>query len=68
MPIITFEGESLTKDQKEELVHRFTETASEVTGVPKQFFVMSIRENHAENLGFGGETVEELKKRHLQER
>lgn len=63
MPIITFEGEKLTREQKKELVHRFTETASEVTGVPKQFFAMSVRESLSENLGFGGETVEELKER-----
>lgn len=38
MPIITFEGESLTRKQKTALIHGFTRTASECTGIPDRFF------------------------------
>lgn len=63
MPIITLEGGKLTKEQKRELVHKFTEVASEVTKVPSKFFVVTIREFEDENLGFAGETVEEMKEK-----
>lgn len=63
MPVITFEGGQLKKEQKTELIHELTRTASEITGVPRQFFTVSLREQPAENLGFGGETVEEMKAR-----
>jgi 4-oxalocrotonate tautomerase len=62
MPVITFEGErSDQKEQKTALIHNLTKTASESTGVPAQFFTVVLHEQPAENLGFGGETVEELK-------
>ncbi len=63
MPIITFEGENLTKEQKTALIRNLTRTASESTGVPAQFFSVVLHEQPGENLGFGGETVEELKAR-----
>ena len=63
MPIITFEGESLTKEQKTALIHGFTKTASECTGIPDRFFSVVLHEQPGENLGFSGETVEELKAR-----
>ena len=63
MPIITFEGESLTRKQKTALIHGFTRTASECTGIPDRFFSVVLHEQPGENLGFGGETVEELKAR-----
>ena len=63
MPVITFEGTSLKKEQKKELVSAFTKVAAEITSTPPQFFSDVIREQPEENLGFAGETVEELKKR-----
>ena len=63
MPIITFEGEHLTREQKTALIHGFTKTASECTGIPDRFFSVVLHEQPGENLGFGGETVEELKAR-----
>jgi 4-oxalocrotonate tautomerase family enzyme len=63
MPVITFEGENLTKEQKTALIHGFTKTASECTGIPDRFFSVVLHEQPGENLGFGGETVEELKAR-----
>ena len=63
MPVIAWDGGILTKEQKKELVRRLTEVASEVTKVPTQFYSVLIREQPDENLGFAGETVEELKAR-----
>lgn len=63
MPIITFEGGKLTKEQKSELIHRFTEVASKATKVPSNFFAVTIKELEDENLGFGGETIAEMKER-----
>jgi len=61
MPIITWEGGKLSKEQKKELIHRFTEVAAEVTKVPSKFYSVIVRELADENLGFAGETVEEMK-------
>ena len=63
MPVIAWEGGTLTKEQKKELVRRLTEVATEVTRVPAQFHTVIIREQPDENLGVGGETVEDLKAR-----
>lgn len=61
MPVITWEGGKLTKEQKKELVRRFTEVASEITKVPAGFHSVLLREHLDEDLGFAGETVEEIK-------
>lgn len=51
----------LSRDQKKELVERFTEIAVEVTGIPKQYLIVVVREWPDENLGIDGQTVEEIK-------
>jgi 4-oxalocrotonate tautomerase len=63
MPVISWEGGRLTKEQKKELIQRFTEVAVEVTKVPAKFYSVLIREQLDENLGVAGETVEEIKSR-----
>lgn len=63
MPVITLEGGKLSREQKRDLIHRFTSVASEVTSIPPQFFSVLIRELEDANLGLGGETVEEIKGR-----
>ena len=63
MPVITLEGGKLSREQKRELIHRFTAVATEVTKIPPQFFSVLIREQPDENLGVGGETVADLKAR-----
>ncbi len=60
MPIITFEAGKLTKEQKKELIAKFTDIASEITKIPKQSFIVSIREMPLENVGVAGITVEEM--------
>jgi 4-oxalocrotonate tautomerase len=61
MPIISWEGGKLTKEQKKDLIQRLTEVSVEVTKVPAKFYSVVIREQQDENLGFAGETVEEIK-------
>lgn len=62
MPIITFDGGKLNKEQKTELVKQFTECAHQITGINKEAFVIIIRENDPENIGSGGVLlVEKLK-------
>lgn len=61
MPVINLEVGNLSPEQKKELITKFTEVAVEVTNIPKQFFVVTIRELPDENLGIVGETVEEIK-------
>ena len=63
MPTITLDGPKMTKEQKAELVAEFTKTASRVTGIPQQGFVVYIREVEPENVGVGGELLLEKKKR-----
>jgi 4-oxalocrotonate tautomerase len=63
MPIISWEGGKLTREQKKDLIRRFTEVAVEVTRVPAKFYSVVIREQQDENLGVAGETVEEIKEK-----
>ena len=53
MPVITIEGPKLTKEQKEELVKTFAESASKIMGLPVQAMVTIIREVESENVGTG---------------
>ena len=61
MPIISWEGGNLSKEQKKDLIQKFTDVAVEITKVPAKFYSVVIREQQDENLGFAGETVEEIK-------
>jgi len=61
MPIISWEGGKLSKEQKKDLIQKFTEVAVEITKVSAKFYSVVIREQQDENLGFAGETVEEIK-------
>ncbi|MEN4018027.1 MAG: 4-oxalocrotonate tautomerase DmpI [Methanobacterium sp.] len=53
MPVITIDGPKLTKQQKEQLVKSFAESASEIMGLPVEAMVTIIREVEAENVGVG---------------
>jgi 4-oxalocrotonate tautomerase len=67
MPVITYEAGQLKTETKKELVEQLTATASAITGAPKQFFTVVIREQPLENIGIGGETVLDMKARLEQE-
>ena len=63
MPTIFFYGPKLNKDQSREMIRSFTETASKVTNIPKASFVVYLRESAHDNVGVGGELLEDRKKR-----
>ncbi len=57
MPLIIFDGPQIKKEQKEQLVKEFTATASRITNIPKDAFIVLIKENNPENVGVGGELL-----------
>lgn len=54
MPVITFDSSALTKEQKRQIVSELTETASKITNIPSQAFVVYLREHSKDNIGSGG--------------
>lgn len=64
MPYITIESGALTSEQKKLLIERFTATASEITHIPSQFFMVSIKELPDENIGIGGESIDRIKRKY----
>jgi 4-oxalocrotonate tautomerase len=63
MPTIFFYGPKLDKEKSKEMIKSFTETASRLTGIEKSAFVVYLRESTPENVGVGGELLEERLKR-----
>ena len=64
MPTIFFYGPKLDKEKSKEMIKSFTETASRLTGINQSSFVVYLRETAHENVGVGGELLEDrLKKR-----
>jgi len=61
MPVITVEAGKLNKEQKGQLVKELTETASKVMNVPEQAFIVLLKENEQDNIGFGGQLLSERK-------
>lgn len=59
MPVITFDGGKLTREQKAQLISEFTEVAHKATGINKESFVILLRENDRDNIGVGGEMLSE---------
>lgn len=49
MPYISIERGKLTAEQKKRLIERLTATASEITYIPAQFFIVTIKELPDEN-------------------
>ena len=62
MPYISIESGKLTAEQKKQLIERLTATASEITNIPEQFFIISIKEIPDENYGIGGKSIDEIKR------
>ncbi len=59
MPTIFFYGPHLERDKKKELIKVFTKTASELTGIEESAFVVYLRSTNPEEVGVGGELLEE---------
>jgi 4-oxalocrotonate tautomerase len=62
VPTIFFYGPKLEKERKRDMIKSFTETASRFTGIDKSAFVVYLRESSPENVGVGGELLEDRKK------
>lgn len=59
MPVITLEAGKLSKEQKQQLVKEFTDTASKIMNVPEQAFIVILKENDFDNIGFSGQLLTE---------
>ena len=57
MPSITFNIVKLNEEQKEQIVEEFSESASKITGIPKESFYVFINEFSEENVGVGGKLL-----------
>jgi len=59
MPTIFFYGPKLEKEKSKEMIRDLTETASRVTGIEKSAFIIYLGESAPEDVGVGGELLEE---------
>ena len=60
MPTIYFYGPKLDKEKSREMIKSFTETASRLTGIDKPAFVVYLREVPPDNVGVGGELLQDI--------
>ncbi len=65
MPYITVESGFLSDGQKEALIQRLTEAASEIMHVPQEFFIITIKELPDTNVGIGGKTIDAVKAEYM---
>jgi 4-oxalocrotonate tautomerase len=63
MPTIFFYGPKLEKDKKSTLIRSFTEAAAAATGIDPAAFVVYLQEVASDQVGVGGELLEERQKR-----
>ena len=64
MPVITIEGPVLSLEQKEKLAKEITQLASDIMNIPKDVYVVFIKENPYENMAQGGVLIsEKIKKK-----
>ena len=61
MPYISFESGQLTAKIKSKLIERLTEVAAEVTGIPMNLFLVSIKELPDSDIAAGGKSVKQIK-------
>ncbi|MBX4262163.1 tautomerase family protein (plasmid) [Clostridium estertheticum] len=61
MPYITIEGGQMTTKQKQQLIERMTNVASEIMKIPSEFYITTIKELSDENIGIGGKTIDKIK-------
>ena len=59
MPVITMDGPFLPNEKKEALAKGFTKLASEITDIPREAFVVFIKENPYENMAQGDLMISE---------
>ncbi len=61
MPSITFESGKLPTEVKLELMEKITKISSEITGIKRELFQLSIREFADENIAIGGRSLKHIK-------
>jgi 4-oxalocrotonate tautomerase family enzyme len=59
MPTIFFYGPRLEREKKIELIRSFTKAASTATGIREEAFVVYLRETAPDQVGVGGELLED---------
>jgi 4-oxalocrotonate tautomerase len=59
MPTIFFYGPELDNEKSREMIKSFTDTASRLTGIDRSAFVVYLRASSPENVGVGGELLED---------
>ncbi len=64
MPVITIEGPALSFEKKEKLAKDITQLASDIMSIPKDAYVVFIKENPYENMASGGVLISEKIKKH----
>jgi 4-oxalocrotonate tautomerase len=64
MPVIRVDigKQGLNVEQKKQLIERLTESAVEVTRIPRQAFTVIINEYDDSNIGVGGLTLDKVRK------
>ena len=62
MPYIKFESGKLPNDVRKSLIQELTKVSVELTGIPKEFFFVSIDEKEDTHISVGGKTVNQLKR------
>jgi 4-oxalocrotonate tautomerase len=63
MPMMIFEGPVMDVEKKRALVKALTDAASQITGIRREAFTITIHENPHENIGVGGELLPDRMKR-----
>lgn len=63
MPTIFFYGPRLEKEKRRELIRSFTQKVSELTGIEEGAVVVYLRPSDPEDVGVGGELLEDRFKR-----
>ncbi|MCT4613744.1 MAG: 4-oxalocrotonate tautomerase family protein [Marinifilaceae bacterium] len=61
MPVVNFIAGKLSKDQKKELIEKFTQITQDITHSPLEFITVVIDEYEDDNLGVAGKSVTEIK-------
>lgn len=63
MPLITMEAGKLNKEQKEQLIKEFTDSAAKILELPKDAFTVYLKENEYDNIGVGGRLLADVLKK-----
>ena len=61
MPVISVTMGAINREQKKALIAGLTAKAIEITNFPQHAFIVTINELSDENIGLGGQTVEDIK-------